>query len=272
MTIVSPDAPAALPEAAEFAGEHVFVTGAASGMGAVLARALLAGGARVSALDMNAEGLRALQAHARPRQLLVHTADVADAGAVAQAVADAEEALGPIDRLACVAGMLQMGHVADLDAAQWQRVLAVNAGGVFNTCHAVAPRMIARRRGAIVNVSSNAATTPRAAMGAYAASKAAVTQLSRCLALELATYGIRCNVVSPGSTDTGMQRAMWRQGSSRETVIAGDAAHYRLGIPLGKIATPEDVVEAILFLLSDRRAGHITLHDLRVDGGATLDQ
>jgi 2,3-dihydro-2,3-dihydroxybenzoate dehydrogenase len=131
--------------------------------------------------------------------------------------------------------------------------------------------MIARKRGAIVNVSSNAATTPRASMGAYAASKAAVTQMTRCLGLELAEHGIRCNIVSPGSTDTEMQRAMWRTGSSAERVIEGSLADYRLGIPLRKIAQADDIVDSILFLLSDR-ASHITLHDLRVDGGATLDQ
>ncbi len=256
----------------EFRGEHVLITGAAGGIGAALAARLLAQGARVTALDLDAGGLQALMAHAStPDQLFTQSLDVSDSHAVNAAVAEAEERLGPIERLACVAGVLQMGRVIDLDDAQWSRTLAINAGGVFNTCRAVARRMVPRRRGAIVNVSSNAAGTPRASMAAYAASKAAVTQLSRCLALELAEHGIRCNTVSPGSTDTEMQRAMWRQGSSRDAVIAGDAASYRLGIPLRKIAEPDDIVESILFLLSDR-AGHITLHDLRVDGGATLDQ
>ncbi|KAF1019258.1 MAG: 2,3-dihydro-2,3-dihydroxybenzoate dehydrogenase [Paracidovorax wautersii] len=256
----------------EFASQHVLVTGAASGIGAALVRELLSQGARVSALDVDEAGLQALRADApQPGDLLALRVDVADGPAVDAAVAQAEAALGAIDCLACVAGVLQMGRITELTDAQWQRTFAINAGGVFNTCRAVAARMVPRRHGAIVNVSSNAATTPRAAMGAYAASKAAVTQLSRCLALELAEHGIRCNVVSPGSTDTEMQRAMWRQGSSREAVIGGDAARFRIGIPLRKIATPEEIVQSILFLLSDR-ASHITLHDLRVDGGATLDQ
>lgn len=252
----------------DFAGEHVFVTGAAGGIGAALVHALLADGARVTAIDADAPGLAAL-----PRDARVHTltVDVSQSQAVEAAVQASEAALGAIDRLVCVAGVLQMGRVVDLTDDQWARTFAINTDGVFHVCRAVGRGMVARRRGAIVNVSSNAATTPRLAMGAYAASKAAVTTLSQCLALELAEYGIRCNVVSPGSTDTEMQRAMWRQGSSREAVIEGNPAQYRLGIPLRKIAQAPEIVQAILFLLSDR-ASHITLHDLRVDGGATLDQ
>jgi len=254
-----------------FSGCCALVTGAANGIGAALAQALLAQGARVIAFDQDAAGLQALQANANPAQLFIAEVDISDAAAVNAAVAEGERALGPIDRLACVAGILQMGRIADLSDAQWSRTFAVNVNGTFNVCRAVARGMIARKRGAIVNVSSNAATTPRASMGAYAASKAAVTQMTRCLGLELAEHGIRCNIVSPGSTDTEMQRAMWRTGSSAERVIEGSLADYRLGIPLRKIAQADEIVDSILFLLSDR-ASHITLHDLRVDGGATLDQ
>ncbi|WP_298014603.1 2,3-dihydro-2,3-dihydroxybenzoate dehydrogenase [uncultured Castellaniella sp.] len=261
-----------------FEDRHILVTGAAGGIGAAVALQLLARGARVSAVDLRADGLETLQAAAaaqapadeQPR-LWTARLDVRNAAQVEDIVAQAQAALGPHDGLASVAGVLEMGDVVDLDDAQWQRCFDINATGVFHVCRAVARRLRERRAGAIVTVSSNAAATPRAGMAAYAASKAAVTQFSRCLGLELAPYGIRVNIVSPGSTDTAMQQAMWALGSSRETVIRGDAARWRLGIPLDKIATPDEIAACVLFLLSDQ-ASHITLHDLRVDGGATLDQ
>ena len=255
----------------DFTDACVLVSGAASGIGAALTENLLIQGARVIALDQDDAGLARLAKRWPDAQVHAAVVDVSQAGEVSAAVAAGQDKLGAIDKLACVAGVLQMGKIVDLSDEQWSRTFDVNVTGTFNVCRSVAQGMIQRRSGAIVTVSSNAATTPRASMGAYAASKAAVTQMTRCLALELAEYGIRCNIVSPGSTDTEMQRAMWRQGSSAETVIEGSLPNFRLGIPLRKIATPEEIVESILFLLSDR-ASHITLHDMRIDGGATLDQ
>lgn len=264
----------------DFRDRHVLVTGAASGIGAAVARQLLAQGACVSAVDLDAAGLHRLRAQATDavtggtapsERLWTAVLDVRDAAQVEQTVAQAEAALGPLHGLASVAGVLEMGAVIDLEDAQWARCFDVNATGVFHICRAVARRLRDRRTGAIAVVSSNAATTPRTGMAAYAASKAAATQFARCLGLELAPHGIRVNIVSPGSTDTAMQQALWALGSSRDTVIAGDPARWRLGIPLAKIATPDEIAQAVLFLLSDQ-ASHITLHDLRVDGGATLDQ
>lgn len=120
-----------------------------------------------------------------------------------------------------------------------------------------------------MTVASNAARTPRAEMAAYAASKAAASQLTKSLGIELAPHGIRCNVVAPGSTETPMLSSMWHDESGREATVRGRPEAYRLGIPLGRIAQPENISDAVLFLLSDE-ASHITLHDLTVDGGATL--
>jgi 2,3-dihydro-2,3-dihydroxybenzoate dehydrogenase len=125
---------------------------------------------------------------------------------------------------------------------------------------------VPRGAGAIITVSSNAGGVPRTNMAAYAASKAAATMFTRCLGLELARSGIRCNVVSPGSTGTAMQQVL---GAAPEAVIAGDPGSYRVGIPLGRIADPADIADAVVFLASDQ-ARHITMQDLYVDGGATL--
>ncbi|MER7848686.1 2,3-dihydro-2,3-dihydroxybenzoate dehydrogenase [Kitasatospora sp. NPDC096077] len=245
-----------IPAPAEFAGRTVLVTGAAQGIGAAVARLLTAHGAEVVACDL------------RPSPT-VRPLDVTDADAVEALVEDVEREHGPLDVLVNVAGVLHAGPVLETGIEDWQHTFAVNTTGVFHTCRSVGRRMAARGRGSIVTVGSNAAGVPRTNMAAYAASKAATTMFMRCLGLELARSGVRCNVVSPGSTDTPMQRALWTDEDAERRVLDGDPAGYRVGIPLGRIAAPEDVAEAVLFLAGDR-ARHITMHDLYVDGGATL--
>jgi len=245
----------------EFEGKVAVVSGAAQGIGAAVATALAARGALVAGIDVrNGQG---------PGLALALTLDVSDSVAVERAIERIECELGPVDILVNVAGILHMAPALRMTDAQWNRTFDVNAGGVFRLCRAAAARMVTRRRGAIVTVASNAASVPRQQMAAYAASKAASTQFTRCLGLELAEFGIRCNVVSPGSTDTDMQRQLWTGPDSERGVIAGSPASFRLGIPLGRIASADDIADAVCFLASDR-ARHITMHDLRVDGGATL--
>ncbi|MFJ7244051.1 2,3-dihydro-2,3-dihydroxybenzoate dehydrogenase [Kitasatospora sp. NPDC098652] len=256
-------------ERSEFAGVVAMVTGAGQGIGAAVARALVAEGAVVAAVDREAGPLAGIAAESeavRPYAL-----DVSDAQAVDAAVDVMERQLGPIGVLVNVAGVLRPGPVLELSDADWAETFAVNTTGVFHTGRAVGRRMAERGRGAVVTVGSNAAGVPRAGMAAYAASKAAATMFTRCLGLELARSGVRCNVVSPGSTDTRMQRGLWGEDAeaAERRVIEGDLAAWRVGIPLGRIAAPADVAEAVLFLASDR-ARHITMHDLYVDGGATL--
>jgi len=238
------------------------VTGAARGIGAAVVAALAADGHRVAATD-----LRVPEELPEPAYGLVM--DVRDTSSVAQAVARAEERLGPIDVLVNVAGILRTAPVVDLPDADWLEILDVNAAGVFRVSREVARRMVPRRRGAIVTVASNAAVVPRTHMAAYAASKAAAAQFTRCLGLELAPHGIRCNVVSPGSTDTPMLRSLMPGPGGAAATVAGDPGQHRIGIPLGRIAEPGDVAAAVAFLAS-ARARHITLQNLTVDGGAAL--
>jgi 2,3-dihydro-2,3-dihydroxybenzoate dehydrogenase len=196
-------------------------------------------------------------------------ADVADAGSVAGTVERVEERLGPVGILVNVAGVLPLGAILELTDEQWAAAFAVNTHGVFAMSRTVARGMKQRRAGSIVTVSSNAGFVPRVGMAAYASSKAAATTFTKCLGLELAEYGIRCNVVSPGSTDTPMLRGMWNGDGDRSVTIDGSLTAYRTGIPLRKLARPDDIADAVAFLVSDR-AGHITMHDMCVDGGATL--
>lgn len=226
---------------------HCLVTGAAGGIGAAIVDSLEQAGHAVTAWDLD-------------------DVDVTDAKAVSAAVAELERFTGPVDALVHAAGILLPDASLSPDSLALHRSISVNFFGVVNVCSAVAEKMTTRGDGAIVVVSSNAASVPRAGMAAYGASKAAATSWTKTLALECAPQGVRVNVVSPGSTDTPMLHGMADEAGS----IAGDADLYRLGIPLRRIADPYDVAGACAFLLSPA-ARHITMHDLRVDGGATLD-
>lgn len=246
-----------------FDGTVTLLTGAAGGIGAALVQLLLDSGAVVVATDREVP-----QRPSHPR-LHAYALDVSDAAAVDARVSAVEAEFGPIGFGVNVAGILQVGEVSGISDAQWRSVFAVNTDGVFHLGRALAQVMMPRRRGAIVTVSSNAAGVPRHGMAAYAASKAAATMFTRCLGLELAPHGIRCNIVAPGSMLTPMQTGMWADDQGAQRVIAGAPETFKAGIPLGKLAQPEDVAQAVMFLLSDQ-AGHIAMSDLYVDGGATL--
>lgn len=245
--------------ASEFQQKVAVVTGAGRGIGKAVTDALRNSGAKVAALDIEFSA-------ADDDQFVV---DVTDSRAVDQTISAVENQLGDIDYLINVAGILRMASLLECSDDDWQRTFAVNTTGAFNVCRAVGRRMLPRRRGAIVAVSSNAASVPRMGMGAYAASKAATSQMLKCLGLELAHANIRCNIVAPGSTDTAMQRQLWTDAHGAKNAIAGSPEHYRLGIPLQRIASAENIAAVVLFLLSSN-AAHITMESILVDGGATL--
>jgi 2,3-dihydro-2,3-dihydroxybenzoate dehydrogenase len=239
-------------------GKVALVTGAAGGIGAAVVRANSVA-LKETTEALAGEGLR----------VEGFVADVTRPDEVEATVAAVEARLGPVDHLVNAAGILRLGDARTLSDTDWADTIAVNATGVFHMSRAVVNRMVPRRSGALVTVTSNAAGTPRTQMAAYAASKAAATMFTKCLGLEVAEYGIRCNLVAPGSTDTPMLSSMWHDDSGREATVRGSLETFKVGIPLLKLAAPRDVADAVVFLLSEE-ASHITLHALTVDGGATL--
>ncbi|WP_407940097.1 SDR family oxidoreductase [Nakamurella leprariae] len=242
------------------------VTGAAQGIGAAVAVALRAAGARVIGLDrQDPAGWAVGDLDAR--------LDVTDGAAVRAAFADIERRIGPVHLVAHAAGALAVGSLLDESAeADVQRMLQVNTLGTWQVVSTAGRAMAGRGDGAIVVIGSDAAARARTRIGAYGASKAAAAALVRAIGLELAGRGVRCNVLAPGATDTPMQRALWPDPAADDggaAVAAGDAGSFRGPIPIGRIADPADVAATAVFLLSPL-ARHLTMQVVTVDGGASL--
>ena len=202
-----------------------------------------------------------------------HAVDVTDPESVAQLVRAVIEEHGRIDHLVHAAGYLAPMPFLATTIADWEQTFAVNARGSFLVAQAVARQLITAGNGGgrIVLFASIVARGPvRLNNVAYAGSKAAVVQAMRCMALELAPHRITVNAVSPGSTATPMLLGLQVAGEGAiERVVHGSLDEWRLGIPLGKIASPEDQAAVVAFLLSDA-AGHITGQEITVDGGQTV--
>ncbi|WP_130833648.1 2,3-dihydro-2,3-dihydroxybenzoate dehydrogenase [[Erwinia] mediterraneensis] len=246
----------------DFHGKIVWVTGAAQGIGYHTALAFHQAGAQVIGFD-----LRFHDNQGYP--FICHTLDVADAHQVKTLCQRLLAEQPRLDVLVNGAGILRIGATDELPPEEWQACLAVNAGGAFNLFQQTLPVFRQQRAGAIVTIASNAAHAPRIGMSAYGASKAALRSLCLTVGLEMAPYGVRCNIVSPGSTDTEMQRSLWHTPDAEQAMINGFPEQYKLGIPLRKIAQPQEIAATVLFLASDL-ASHIVMQDIVVDGGATL--
>ncbi|EAA1545223.1 TPA: 2,3-dihydro-2,3-dihydroxybenzoate dehydrogenase EntA [Salmonella enterica] len=245
----------------DFSDKTVWVTGAGKGIGYATALAFVDAGARVIGFD------REFTQENYP--FATEVMDVADAAQVAQVCQRVLQKTPRLDVLVNAAGILRIGATDALSVDDWQQTFAVNVGGAFNLFSQTMAQFRRQQGGAIVTVASDAAHTPRIGMSAYGASKAALKSLALTVGLELAGCGVRCNVVSPGSTDTDMQRTLWVSEDAEQQRIRGFGEQFKLGIPLGKIARPQEIANTILFLASDL-ASHITLQDIVVDGGSTL--
>jgi 2,3-dihydro-2,3-dihydroxybenzoate dehydrogenase len=246
----------------------VLVTGAQRGIGFACAEAFVAAGARVACVDLPDSELDAAVARLGDAAS-GHPADLAQVERADELVAEVVARHGRLDVLVGAAGTLAPAPFLELTPEQWDRTLGVNArGGVFlaQACarHFVAAGVAGR---IVLFASIVGRSIVRLNNTAYAASKAALIQAVRCMALELAPHGITVNTISPGSTATEMLVDVQAKGDV-ESIVRGNAAEWRLGVPLGRLAEPADQAALAVFL-ADEGGRHITGQDLAVDGGQT---
>ncbi|AQU85228.1 short-chain dehydrogenase [Halomonas sp. 'Soap Lake  len=241
------------------------VTGATSGIGAAIARTLATQGLSLFLVGRRETAGWELVAALRAKgaEATFHAADLSDSTAPETIVRAAIAAFGRVDVLINNAGLLTRGNAEETSDAEWNRMMDVNLGSVFRLSRAVLPALRAQSGGVIVNIASDWALVGAKGAVAYAVSKAAVAQLTRCMALDHAHEGIRINAVCPGDTDTPML-ATEVSGAERSATLA----EYGAGIPMGRVGTPEDIARVTAFLVSDA-AGYMTGTLIPVDGGAT---
>ena len=238
------------------------ITGAGRGIGRATTLALARQGADVLIVGTKRALLADLADEVRTvgRRVELITGDVADPSVANRAVKLAERSLGPINFLVNNAGMNCRSSTLDMDLKDWNRVLDVNLNGTLHFCRATLPGMIARGRGVIINVSSTTSKTPhRNAAPAYGASKAGMNYLTMHFAREMAPFGIRVNAVCPGPVETDMT-AQWSP-EYREIVTAS--------VPLGRLGTPEEIADVILFLASDM-SRFVTGQTIDANGGTLM--
>lgn len=234
------------------------ITGASRGIGLEIARQFGAAGARLAIVARDATRLAnaAHELRTAGYDVLDCAADVADEAQVQETVARVTSQFGRTDILVNNAGILQAGRITDFSSADWERMLAVNLNSAFYFCRAVAPLMMERRHGRIINVSSVAAQTGGVSGSVqYAASKGALLSFTKTLARDLAPYAITVNAIAPGQIETDMG-ALSEEARQSVTEM----------IPLRRFGTPQDIAYTALFLASNA-ASYITGATIDVNGG-----
>ena len=242
----------------QFDGQVAIVTGGSNGIGRAVTQALTGSGASVVVCDLVDSGYFADQAN-----VLTLTGDVADVGLADAAVRAAIDRFGRVDILVNDAASYPDGTLLEMTPQAWDRVFGVNVTGSFTMMQAFARHCVSNGTGgAIVNISTGSARSPRPGGAAYAASKAAVETMSKVFAMELGAHGIRVNVVAPGYIDV-------RGWSDAYPDRAPEELRQALvrSIPLGVAGHPMDIANAVLFLVSPQ-AAHISGTVLNVDGGS----
>lgn len=241
----------------EVEGKVVLVTGAASGIGKAIVQMLHARGAKVVAEDLNPD----VETLAQPG-LVPLVADITADGAAERAVGLAVEQFGRLDILVNNAGIIINKPVVDMTREDWERIQATNVTAAFLHSREAIKAMLPNRSGAIVNIASYASYFAFPTIAAYAASKGALAQLTRTLALEAIEHGIRVNAIGVGDVVTNILNEVVDDGP-------GFLAKHGEAAPIGRAAQPEEIAEVVAFLASDR-ASFMVGSVVMVDGGMTV--
>jgi NAD(P)-dependent dehydrogenase (short-subunit alcohol dehydrogenase family) len=241
----------------------VIVSGASSGIGRAAALLFAEKGAQVIALGRNEKELGTLRDEAQnyKKKIKIQLTDLKETSQVERFVTDTVEHFGQIDILINSAGIIANGSIENTTLDEWDKMLNVNLRSVFFLMNRCVP-FLAKTQGNIVNVSSVAGTRAFPNVLAYCVSKAALDQLTRCAALELAPKGVRVNAVNPGVIVTNLHR----RGGLKDEDYENFLEHSKQTHPLGRVGTPEEVAELICFLASEK-AGWITGATYEIDGG-----